>query len=140
MTDFINNVKSCLCRLHGVSSIDLIETHISWVLLTGTTVYKIKKPVDLGFVNFTTQEKRRHFCFEELRLNKRLAPSLYIDVVTITGDDSSVEINGRQTAIDYAVRLHQFDRRQPSAFEQAQRLRCRHVAKIVVRHCSGPRL
>ena len=110
MNDFINSVKSCLCQHHGITKIDLVETHISWVLLTGTIVYKIKKPVDFGFVDFTTLEKRRHFCFEELRLNKRLAPDLYIDVVAFTGDNARIEINGEQPVIDYAVRLKQFNR------------------------------
>ena len=54
--------------------VELVETHISWVLLTGDIAYKIKKPVDLGFVDFSTLELRRHFCAEELRLNRRLAP------------------------------------------------------------------
>ncbi|MEJ2180909.1 MAG: AAA family ATPase [Gammaproteobacteria bacterium] len=109
MPNIINPLKVSLCRLHGVSQVQLIETHISWILLTGNIVYKLKKPVDLGFVDFTTLEKRRHFCFEELRLNKRLAPELYIDVVTITGDADSVNVNGDGPIIDYAVRLNQFD-------------------------------
>ena len=109
MPNLINLLKLSLCRLHGVSQVQLIETHISWVLLTGNIVYKLKKPVDLGFVNFTTLEKRRHFCFEELHLNKRLAPELYIDVVAITGDATEVAVNGDGPVIDYAVRLNQFD-------------------------------
>jgi len=108
MSDFIESVKLCLCRLHDIKHVDIIETHISWVLLTGEYAYKIKKPVDYGFVNFTTLERRRFYCYEEFRLNKRLAPQLYIDVVTITGDELNVEINGRQPVVDYAVRLHQF--------------------------------
>ena len=59
MPNFINSLKRSLCSLHGVSQVQLIETHISWVLLTGKIVYKIKKPVNLGFVDFTTLEKRR---------------------------------------------------------------------------------
>ena len=58
----------------SVSRIELLETHISWVFLAGDFAYKLKKPVDLGFVNFSTLERRRHFCDEELRLNRRLAP------------------------------------------------------------------
>ena len=109
MPNFINSLKLSLCSLHGVSQVQLIETHISWVLLTGKIVYKIKKPVNLGFVDFTTLEKRRHYCFEELHLNKRLAPSLYIDVVTLTGDATDVTVNGDGPILDYAVRLNQFD-------------------------------
>ncbi|MCI0504931.1 MAG: AAA family ATPase [Gammaproteobacteria bacterium] len=112
MPDFINSLKRSLCHLHGVSHVQVIETHISWVLLTGKIVYKVKKPVDLGFVDFTTLEKRKFYCFEELRLNKRLAPELYIDVAAITRDTSGIAINGKGPAIEYAVRLHQFDRDQ----------------------------
>lgn len=109
MPNFINSLKLYLGRLHDTPKVELIETHISWVLLTGKIVYKIKKPVDLGFVDFTTLEKRRHYCYEELHLNKRLAPELYIDVVAITGDATDVAVNGDGAVIDYAVRLHQFD-------------------------------
>ena len=66
---------------HAVSSVRIIETHISWVLLTGTWAYKIKKPVDLGFVDFSTLQLRRRACEEELRLNRRLAPRIYDSVV-----------------------------------------------------------
>ena len=109
MPDIIDSLKPSLCHLHGVSQIQVIETHISWILLTGKIVYKVKKPVDLGFVDFTTLEKRKFYCFEELRLNKRLAPELYIDVAAITQDASGLTINGKGPTIDYAVRLHQFD-------------------------------
>ena len=61
---------------HPVKSFSVIETHISWVILTGHFAYKIKKPVNLGFVDFSTLEKRQHFCAEELRLNRRFAPDL----------------------------------------------------------------
>ena len=61
MPNFINSLKRSLRHLHDVSEVQLIETHISWVLLTGKVVYKVKKPVDLGFVDFTTLEKRRYY-------------------------------------------------------------------------------
>ncbi|MGD8568221.1 MAG: AAA family ATPase [Gammaproteobacteria bacterium] len=109
MSDLISSLIDYLRTRPDTASIDTIETHISWVVLTGTQVYKIKKPVNLGFVDFTTLEKRRHFCFEELRLNKRLAPELYIDVVTLTRTGNAVCVNGEGEIVDYAVRLHQFD-------------------------------
>ncbi len=71
--------------VHEVSAISVIETHISWVVLTGDYAYKIKKPIKYSFVDFSTLEKRRFYCHEELRLNSRLAPNLYVDVVAITG-------------------------------------------------------
>ena len=70
---------------HPATVVELIETHISWVLLAGDFAYKIKKPVDLGFLDFSSLEKRHFFCTEEVRLNRRLAPDLYVDVVGIGG-------------------------------------------------------
>ena len=78
---------------HRPAEIQLIETHISWVFLAGSHVYKVKKPVDLGFLDFTDIERRRHFCSEEVRLNRRLAPSVYRGVVAI-GSDGGWEVRG----------------------------------------------
>src|SRR6476469_11102553 len=69
---------------HPVDRVELVETHISWVFLAGERVYKVKKPVDLGFLDFTTLARRRHFCHEEVRLNRRLAPSVYRGVVQVS--------------------------------------------------------
>ena len=83
--DGFPDVRSLLdprCFPHPVDHVELIETHISWVLLAGDYAYKLKKPVDLGFLDFSTLERRAHFCAEELRINRRLAPDLYLDVVT----------------------------------------------------------
>ena len=93
---------------HSVTDIQVIETHISWVVLTGAYVYKIKKPVDLGFVDFTSLAKRRYFCEEELRLNRRLAPELYLEVVPI-GGSLTKPIFGERPAIECAVKMRQFD-------------------------------
>jgi len=92
---------------HAVGRFELIETHISWVILTGEWVYKIKKPVDLGFVDFTCLDSRRHFCEEELRLNRRTAQDLYDDVVPIARTAQGFRV-GRAPAIEYAVRMRQF--------------------------------
>ena len=70
---------------HSVSEITLIETHISWVILTGQFAYKIKKPVNFGFLDFSTLAQRQRLCHEELRLNRRLAAPLYVEVVAISG-------------------------------------------------------
>ena len=88
--------------------IELLETHISYVLLTGTFAYKIKKTVDFGFLDFTTLAARRFFCEEELRLNRRLAPSLYLDVVPITGGIDSPIAGGSGPALEYAVKMREF--------------------------------
>jgi len=83
------------------------ETHISWVLLTGHDAYKIKKAVDLGFLDFTTLEKRRFYCNEELRLNRRLAPDLYLDVVAIGGTPNEPKLR-EEPAFEYAVHMKRF--------------------------------
>ncbi|MDR2877451.1 MAG: AAA family ATPase [Chromatiales bacterium] len=97
---------------HPTRGVELIETHISWVLLTGPYAYKIKKPVDLGFLDFTTLALRRHYCEEELRLNRRFAAALYLDVVAITGNANAPCISSASTegeAIEYAVKMIQFE-------------------------------
>ncbi|HEX5037845.1 MAG TPA: AAA family ATPase [bacterium] len=87
----------------------MIETHISWILLTGPFAYKIKKPVNLGFCDFTTLEKRKFYCEEELRLNRRLAPELYVEIVPVTGTEDAPRLGGDGPVIDYAVKMVQFD-------------------------------
>ena len=94
---------------HAVEHVERVETHISWVLLAGEFAYKIKKPVDYGFLDFSTLAARRHFCEEELRLNRRHAEAIYLDVVPITGTARSPEIDGAGEAFEYAVRMRRFD-------------------------------
>jgi uncharacterized protein len=86
-----------------VDRVELVETHISWVLLAGNRVYKIKKPVNLGFLDFTTLSRRRHFCREEVRLNRRLTSGIYLDVVAIRGTADSPRLHGPGRAIEVAV-------------------------------------
>ena len=90
---------------HEVSTVRLIETHISWVLLTGTYAYKIKKPVNFGFLDFSTLAQRRFFCEEELRLNQRLAKEIYLEVVAITGTPDQPRLGGAGEAIEYVRRI-----------------------------------
>ncbi len=93
---------------HATSALSLRETHISWVLLTGPFAYKVKKPVKAGFIDATTLERRRLYCEEELRLNGRLAPEIYLDVVPITRTNGQLAVGGPGNAIEYAVRMRQF--------------------------------
>jgi hypothetical protein len=94
---------------HAVDAVEVIETHISSVLLAGAFAYKVKKPVDLGFLDFTSLERRRRYCEEELRLNRRGAPQLYLDVVPITGTPRAPRLGtGAGPAIEYAVRMRRF--------------------------------
>jgi aminoglycoside phosphotransferase family enzyme/predicted kinase len=93
---------------HTVANLQLIETHISWVILTGDYVYKIKKAVDFGFLDYSTLEKRAFFCREELRLNQRFAPQIYLDVIEITGTGTQPVLQGSGEPVEYAVRMKQF--------------------------------
>jgi aminoglycoside phosphotransferase family enzyme/predicted kinase len=102
---------------HPVDAVRVIETHISWVLLTGSYAYKIKKPVNLGFLDFTTLAARRHYCEEELRLNRRLAPGLYLEVVPVTGGIAQPRLGGAGPALEYAVKMREFA--QPALLDNA---------------------
>ncbi|GJL70343.1 MAG: hypothetical protein NPIRA06_29780 [Nitrospirales bacterium] len=110
MTSFplVKSLKKPECYSHPVSHVTLVETHISWVFLTGQYVYKIKKPVLFSFVDFSTLEKRRWFCEEEVRLNRRLAPQLYLGVVPITGSPADPRIDGDGSPFEWAVKMKQF--------------------------------
>lgn len=90
-----------------VDSVSLRETHISVVFLTGDVVYKIKKPVDMDFLDFSTLEKRRHFCYREVELNRRLTRDVYLDVVPITFQQDHYDLDGSGRPVEYAVKMRQ---------------------------------
>jgi uncharacterized protein len=100
-------LASPACYGPDVDEVRVAETHISWVFLTGRYAYKVKKPVKLSFLDFGTLARRLHFCREELRLNRRLAPELYLDVVPIGGSLEAPRV-GQKPAIEYAVRMREF--------------------------------
>ena len=91
-----------------VAPVTLIQTHVSYVLLTGEYVYKLKKPVDFGFLDYSSLDKRQHFCHEELRLNQRGAGSLYLAVVPLTQAGDRFELDGSGKPVEYAVKMRQF--------------------------------
>lgn len=93
---------------HLAANIEVIETHISWVILTGIFAYKIKKELTLSFLDFGTLQKRKYFCKEELRINRRWAPDLYLDVVPICGSAERPSFGGGGPVIEYALKLRQF--------------------------------
>lgn len=95
---------------HPVGEIRLIETHVSWVLLAGELAYKIKRPVRYPFVDMTSPERRHFLCEEELRLNRRFAPDIYLDVVSITSDGGQARMSGPGPTIEHAVRMRRFER------------------------------
>jgi uncharacterized protein len=90
--------------------IELLQTHISFVLLTGEYAYKVKKPMNFGFLDFSTLDKRRHFCEEEIRLNRRLAPELYLQVLAIgdRGEKFAFATEPDEPAVEYCIQMRQF--------------------------------
>lgn len=106
--EFVEKLRDPSVYGSNVNSVKLLQTHISYVALTGKYAYKIKKPVNFGFLDFSTIEKRKFFCEEELRLNRRLCPDIYLDVVPITESDGILRVNGDGKIVDYAVKMEEF--------------------------------
>lgn len=86
-------------------TVSLRQTHISYIILAAKFAYKIKKPVDFGFLDFTTLDKRRFFCDEEVRLNNRLAPGIYLGVVPVAKKDGGFRMEGAGEPVEYAVKM-----------------------------------
>jgi aminoglycoside phosphotransferase family enzyme len=94
---------------HNPQQVDLIQTHISYLFLTGDLVYKVKKPVDFGFLDFTTLEKRGYFCQQEVKLNKRFSPDIYLDVVPISLVGDAYRLGDEQAVVEYAVKMRRIN-------------------------------
>ena len=143
MTPLITALTHPDAYRHPVSAVELIETHISWVLLAGDYAYKIKKPVVLPFVDFGTLAARRRYCEDEVRLNRRLAPQVYLGVVPITGDDKAPVVDGSGAVLEYAVKMRRFE--QDALFdhmlahgELSHELIDRLAERIAVFHAEAP--
>jgi aminoglycoside phosphotransferase family enzyme/predicted kinase len=104
----IGSLSNPACFGPRCTVVRVVETHISYVLLTGGDAYKIKKAVKLDFLDFESLDARRVFCERELELNRRFAPALYVGVVAITGSPEAPAIGGDGTPIEYAVRMREF--------------------------------
>lgn len=94
----------------SVTTVELVETHISYLFLTGKHVYKVKKPVNYGFLDFSTLEKRRYYCQEEVELNRRLSPEVYLGVSEIRQHQGRYTVDGPGITVEYAVRMRQLPR------------------------------
>ncbi|PQZ89874.1 MULTISPECIES: bifunctional aminoglycoside phosphotransferase/ATP-binding protein [Pseudomonas] len=128
---------------HPVEAFQIIETHISWVILTGPYAYKLKKPMNFGFLDFTDLEKRGHFCNEELRLNQRLTHDLYLEVLPVTGTAEAPQLGGEGPAIEYALKMRQFPQSQLLSTLQANgELTSTHIDEMAQQiahfHLSAP--
>jgi aminoglycoside phosphotransferase family enzyme/predicted kinase len=106
LTDLIAALSDPAAYPHRPPAVEIRQTHISIVFLAGDQAYKVKKPVDFGFLDFRSLERRRHFCEEEIRLNRRLAPKVYRGVVPITRDkDGRLQIGGPGEVVEWAVEM-----------------------------------
>src|SRR5213595_454011 len=92
---------------HGPREVRSIQTHISWVFVTTPFVFKVKKAVNFGFLDFSTLEKRRHFCQRELELNRRLCPDIYLGVVPIYESASGFSFNAEGEITEYSVKMRE---------------------------------
>lgn len=108
---------------HPVAAVTLVETHISYLFLTGKYVYKVKKPVRYAFLDFSTLEQRRYFCARELKLNRRFSPSTYLAVCPIRAEADSIHVEGAGKTVEYAVKMRQM----PAARALSTLLREGHV-------------
>lgn len=109
LPDYITGLMNPDCYDHSVEGIELIQTHISYVLIAGDFVYKYKKPVDFGFLDFTTLEKRAQCCLKEVTLNRRLCPEIYLDRVTVHKQGSGYRLNSGGDVIEYGVKMVRLD-------------------------------
>jgi len=130
---------------HPVEAFQVIETHISWVILTGPYAYKLKKPMNFGFLDFTKLEDRGHFCNEELRLNQRLTKDLYLEVLPITGTAEAPQFGGDGPVIEYALKMRQFPQSQLLSTLQANgELTSAHIDEMAKQiahfHLSAPKV
>lgn len=109
LPDFITALLRPEIYPHPAAEIKLVQTHISYVLLAGEYVYKLKKPVNFGFLDFTTLVKRQHFCGREVELNRRLCPDLYLGVVAVSRTPDGFALDGSGEVVEYAVKMARMD-------------------------------
>jgi uncharacterized protein len=105
MRKLIKSLLKSTAYPEPTAAVRLIETHVSFIFITDSFVYKVKKPVDFGFLNFTTLDRRRFYCEEEVRLNRRLCPEIYLGVVELRAGPAGAVFGGSGTLVDYAVKM-----------------------------------
>lgn len=110
--DYIDALLDRRSYEHPAEDVQLIQTHISYVLIAGDYVYKFKKPVDFGFLDFSTLEKRGYYCQQELILNRRLCPEIYLDRVTVNRAKQGYRLDGSGELVEYGVKMKRMDERR----------------------------
>jgi aminoglycoside phosphotransferase family enzyme len=105
LPEYIQFLMNAEVYSHPVDEVRLIQTHISFVIVAGDFVYKWKKPIDLGFLNFSTLPRRRYYCSQELLLNRRLCPEIYLALIELTQDGDNFRLQGRGRIMEYGVKM-----------------------------------
>lgn len=128
--DILNILQNCLLP-DTCNNSQLLETHISWIILTDHFAFKIKKPVKLPFLDFSTPGKRKYFCYREVELNKRLEPEMYIDVITLKRPQNEENGAGNVPEQDYAVQMKRMDgeKQMYNMFQQNQ-VNLQHLTQL----------
>src|SRR5262249_8434798 len=105
LTQLLEGLSNPSAYPYPVRDVEVRQTHISVVFLAGPYASKVKKPLDLGFRDFSPLAKRRHFCEEEVRLNRRLAPAVYQGVVPVTRAATGLQVEGPGEAVEWVVKM-----------------------------------
>ena len=101
----VNDLIKSKAYPEPTKNVEMLQTHISYIFITDDYVYKVKKPVNFGFLDFSTLDKRLFYCQKEIELNKRLSPDVYLDVVPITDEGKELAFSGKGEVVDYAVKM-----------------------------------
>jgi aminoglycoside phosphotransferase family enzyme len=117
LPDFVSYLLQPVAYVPQPAAVKLVQTHISYVFITDDFVYKFKKPVDFGFLDFTTLDKRRYFCQQELVLNRRLCPSIYLDLVALIRVDDTFNLISQvqedmEHVVEYGIKMKRMPEEQ----------------------------
>ena len=116
---------------HPVDEVLVRETHISWVFLAGEFAYKLKKPVNFGFLDYTTLAQRKHFCELELTLNQRMAPEFYLSVLPLSGSAQAPSFDDASAPFEYLLKMRRFDdSKLLNALQQRGELKEQHLVQL----------
>lgn len=132
LPEYIEHLLLPASYSHPVAKIELLQTHISFVILAGEYVYKWKKPVDFGFVDFSSLAKRKFYCERELFLNKRLCPEIYLETLWLSREGQSYRLKGEGEIVEYGVKMARMpEKGMLNRVIAAGRLQQQHLAAIV---------
>ncbi|MBT8346058.1 MAG: hypothetical protein KJO28_07110, partial [Desulfofustis sp.] len=132
LPDYITSLMKPDAYEHPADEVQLVQTHISYVLIAGQFVYKFKKPMNFGFLDFSSLEKRGHYCLQEITLNRRLCPEIYLERVAVTLSPDGYSLDGGGEIVEYGVKMRRLEEeRMMSRVLAAGALTAAHLDQIV---------